>query len=675
MVTKLLPYIEATTRVSSSVVKRHSRNNITPHAATNSTSISGPSLDGVKGAASELPAMGALKNLTIAVTGTFDHEYSQLKKWIEANGGRYSPGVRKGITHLIAGKDAWKAASDAVQAAVKIGAFVVTYDWLEDSLHTGRKLAEKKYTWEYKWKEKRAIREMEKTGLLADAKKFNDGCKEAKKATGTGTSKSRPRLVVRKPRQSKSFFFSDVVNVPFVSAADDLKRKREEREAAKAKRAEEQAAKETENRATPASPSATQSFTSHAEAASSPLSTSSNALSTTSFQPAFPVPGEQAKKPSLKDLYHYYLDTTGFEYKVVLTRCNLRLNEISRYRLSILESHTKPHVYCTFVEYFPPGGAGTTTRSGEACIQALFDFNATFHETTTPSLDDSKPLLKNDDATHFPGPFQQQPTSSHPEAARLLSVLLPTTPSTTAPYKSLLAPMNSPFACAWRAFRHAFRDLTLLAWEERFDISKTLYKARARALNIEPFVYVRPAQGMPLGLRVQQDGLFQNPALPMRDKSGAVITAPSSSTVLVSRTGDDGGYTYNAFALPALAHPLGDGLVGRALLKDAAAAEERAKEIRRRAEEAEDKQMRALGLVCRKEKEKQGKPNFSRPLFNGVMGRPMVDAWGRCKSGGARGGGGAGGRGSKSGGGSAVKGGGIVKQEYRRPFPSERRGL
>src|SRR5690242_9841007 len=291
--------MKATTRVSSSVANRHFRTNISPHAAANSTAISCPFLDSVTGAASKLPAMGALKNLTIAVTGTFDHEYSQLKKWIEANGGRYSPGVRKGITHLITGKDAWKAASDAVQAAVKIGAFVVTYDWLEDSLHTGRKLAEKKYTWEYKWEERRAIREMEKIGLLADAKKFNDGCEEAKKATGTGTSKSQPRLVVRKPKQSKSFFFSDVINVPFVSAADDLKRKREEREAAKVKRAEEQVAKKTEqaktNRATPAASSTTQSCTSNAEAASSPLSASSHALSTTSFQPALSVAGVQAK--------------------------------------------------------------------------------------------------------------------------------------------------------------------------------------------------------------------------------------------------------------------------------------------------------------------------------------------------------------------------------------------
>ncbi|KAJ4983776.1 hypothetical protein SVAN01_10754 [Stagonosporopsis vannaccii] len=606
--------------------------------------------------------MGTLKNLVVAVTGTFDHEHSQLKRWIEANGGRYSPSVRKGITHLITGKDAWKAASDAVQAAVAIGAFVVSYDWLEDSLHRGRKLAEKKYTWEYKWQERRTIRQMEKIGLLADTKKFNDGCEDAKRATSTGTLKSRTRVVVRKPKQSKSFFFGDVVNVAFVSAADDLKRKRDEREESKAKKAEEQAVKKANqamtDRAT-STPSATQSFTSNAEATLFSPPESLYALSTTSFQPAPPVPAAPAKKPSLKDLYHYYLDTTGFEYKTLLTRCNLRSNEITRYRLSILESHTKPHVYCTFVEYFPPRGAGTTTSSSEACIQAMFEFNATFADTDPPDLSSDAPSRAEDDAACLPLPQQLTP-SSHPEAARLQSILAPPGPSASLPYKSLIAPMNSPFAFAWRAFRNAFRDLTLLAWEERFDIRKTLYKARAAALSIEPFVYVRPKAGLPLGLRVQEEGLFQNPPLPSKDKTGAIVSLDRVTDRFTGPVqGDEDGYTYNAFALPSLAHPLGDGIIGRALLNDAAAAEKRVEEARQRNVEAEKKQMRALGLARRRET--QGKPNFSRPLFNGVTGRPMVDAWGRWKSGGSQGGVG-----------SAVRGGGVVKQRFRRPFPSER---
>ncbi|KAJ4331800.1 hypothetical protein N0V95_009811, partial [Ascochyta clinopodiicola] len=67
--------------------------------------------------------MGILTNLSIAVTGTLPASTPQLKKWIEANSGRYTPHVGKETTHLITGADAWKNATDAVQAAVQAGAF------------------------------------------------------------------------------------------------------------------------------------------------------------------------------------------------------------------------------------------------------------------------------------------------------------------------------------------------------------------------------------------------------------------------------------------------------------------------------------------------------------------------------------------------------------------------
>ncbi|KAF1924109.1 uncharacterized protein M421DRAFT_16948, partial [Didymella exigua CBS 183.55] len=398
--------------------------------------------------------MGTLKNLVIAVTGTFEHDVTKIKKWIDANGGRFSPTVHRGVTHLITGKDAWKQAWDTVQAANKLRVFVVTFEWLEDSLHRRRALAETQYTWEHIARQKKRDRQMTKLGPRMSTKQFNDGCEEIKKTMGLGTSKSRrPRVVARKPKKPTSILTADM-HVSFLSAADDLTRRREEREAAKAKKkAEEEAATK-------------QSSTSIVDNVSSPASANFHALRTTSFLHASPAPGVQAKIPALKDLYHYYLDTTGFEYKIVLTRCNLRANEITRYRLRILESHTKPHVYCTFIEYFPPS-VGNTAGSG---------------------------------------------IHTHPEADRLRALLAPpsaapTLPPATRAYKSLIVPMSSDFATAWRAFRHAFRDLTLLSCEERFDLSKTLYKTRAAHFSIEPFVYVRPKHGLPLGQRTQQIGL------------------------------------------------------------------------------------------------------------------------------------------------------------------------
>lgn len=611
--------------------------------------------------------MAVLKNLLIAVAGTLEHDATQIKKWIDANGGRYSPNVRRGVTHLITGKDAWKQSSDAVQAANKLGVFVVTFEWLEDSLHKRRRLAEKKYTWEYKTQKKKVEKRLKKMGDQADTKQFEDGCEEIKKVTGSGMSKSRrSRPVVRKPKKSTSVLTGDW-HTPFVSAADDLARRRKERDEATAKKkAEKEAAKQAEiaksDRA--AAPSMAPSSCSTADNLPSPASGSSHALSTTSFEPGSLACGAQAKKTSLKDLYHYYLDCTGFEYRAILTRCNLRVNEITRYRLSLLETHTKPHAYCTFIEYFPPS-AGNTTVSGDACVQALLDFDKTYHEGTAPGIDTYESMngSQEDDTDARPAALllPQQGIQHDPEAERLRALLAPRAASPVPlpadrPYKNLIAPQASDFATAWRAFRHAFRDLTLLSWEERLDISKTLYKSRATHFAIEPFVYVRPKHGLPLGLRVQQAGLFQNQTLAPLSEDGSILAHPSPQT---QRENDD-GYAYNTFALPALSAPLGPGIIGQAIERDVKAARDAAEEAKRRADEAEEARLRKLGLARKAENRK--KPNYSRPLFNGINGRPTTDAWGQPK----RGEGGVGGLY-----GSGLVGGGVVKQ--KRPFPSERK--
>lgn len=593
--------------------------------------------------------MGALNNLVIAVTGTLEHDVSKIKKWVEANGGRYSPNIRRGVTHLITGKDAWKKATDTVQAANKLGIFVVNFEWLEDSLHRKRKLAEKQYTWENITQHKRRSRELKKLGPGATTVQFNEGCKEIMRGTGSGMSKSRrPRVVVRKPRKSTSVLTADM-HVPYVSAAEDLARRREERAAAKAKKEQKAAAKNTKDaktdRAASTAPSMAQSSTLTADNVFCPASASSHALSTTSFQPTPPSPSVPAKKPALKDLYHYYLDTTGFEFKIILARCNLHANEIARYRLSILESHTKPHVYCTFVEYFPPG-VGNTAGSSEACIQALLDFDKTFHENATPGEDIGASFNEEEDKTNAQLPLPQQSIDHHPEAERLRTLLRAPTaslsPSTTnQPFKALIAPMSSPFTTAWRTFRHTFRDLTLLSWEERFDISKALYKTRAAHFAIEPFVYMRPKLGLPTGLLAQHLGLFQNQTLAPVAEDGS-IAAPKACETREMKYNDD-NYVYNAFNLPALQTPLGSGIIGQAVSRDVKSAREAAAAAA----------AVHVSKSVQPQKIDRKKPNFSRPLFNGVNGRPTTDAWGRRKSGE----GGAGGVG-----GSGLFGGGVVRQ-------------
>ena len=54
------------------------------------------------------------------------------------------------------------------------------------------------------------------------------------------------------------------------------------------------------------------------------------------------------------DLYHIYVDSTGFEYDVTLTRIDLANNRNERYHLRLYESHTQPHTYCTHIRLSKP---------------------------------------------------------------------------------------------------------------------------------------------------------------------------------------------------------------------------------------------------------------------------------------------------------------------------------
>ena len=50
-----------------------------------------------------------------------------------------------------------------------MGAFIVSYDWLEDSLQAKRKLAENKYTWARISAEKKKSRERKKVAKAYDS--------------------------------------------------------------------------------------------------------------------------------------------------------------------------------------------------------------------------------------------------------------------------------------------------------------------------------------------------------------------------------------------------------------------------------------------------------------------------------------------------------------------------
>ncbi|KAF2851840.1 BRCT domain-containing protein, partial [Plenodomus tracheiphilus IPT5] len=115
--------------------------------------------------------MAILSKLVLATAGTLPHDTSQIKKWIEVNGGTYTSTATKHTTHLIASKEAYKKPHPAVQRASDLGIRIVSFDWFDDSLQARRKLSEKKYTWESLRKEKRKRKEVKRLGELSDGKK------------------------------------------------------------------------------------------------------------------------------------------------------------------------------------------------------------------------------------------------------------------------------------------------------------------------------------------------------------------------------------------------------------------------------------------------------------------------------------------------------------------------
>ncbi|KAH7092097.1 hypothetical protein FB567DRAFT_576561 [Paraphoma chrysanthemicola] len=541
--------------------------------------------------------MGILSRLVIATTGALPAESNNIKKWVEANGGKWAPKVVENVTHLIASKEAWTRVTDPVMKAAELNIHIVSYDWLEDSLQGKRKLAEKKYTWEVIKKDKKRKRQLKKLGKLAD-----------------GTSVKLPRE--RKPKKSKSFFFAEQINTPFVSAKDDLLRRRAEREA---KEAADKAAK-AEKAAKKSSGSAdvpieieddTPDPNSSALLPTPPSSVSPARLASKTASPApsesasnTPTPAEpQAKTISLKDRYHYYLDSTGFEYKVTLARANPALNNITRYQLSILENHTTPHTYCTLVQYAPPGGVPESTTSTPKS-------GNTYASMRNPLLN----FLKQPDPTPATQPSTSTPNQ---EATRLRTLITPAPVANGKPYKTLICPLDSPFAPAWRAFRHAFRDLTLLSWEERFDTAKTLQKVRAKALGVEPYTYSRPMEGMPVGLRVQEAGLYQ---AGVGSGEGLELVVPGDAET---------GYTRNEFSLPGVDEVLGTGLVGAAIKRDEDKIRAKEREEERKVQRVMDEEKKRV-----KEEKKRARRGFNKPLFNFQTGRAEPGAWERNMRGG-----------------------------------------
>ncbi|KAF2102650.1 hypothetical protein NA57DRAFT_71639 [Rhizodiscina lignyota] len=279
-----------------------------------------------------------LKNYIIAATGDFGQarSHDNLRRWVEANGGKWASTVTKLVTHLIVSKDHWKRQVAAVRAALRIKQCkIVCYDWLEDSLQNKGRKREGPYLWKNKEKESAKLRaarqESVRRILKKDVRAFENGCENAKSDLMSGLLTPSPSASSKSTSSSPQ------------SAVANLARLRAQRT---------EAVRDT--------------FSGHHRSstpASSPPAVSASedvALQVPPFE-GLPMGEKRSKRgaPAKKaadewariDNHHIYRDDTGFDHDVTLVRTDVANNTNERFSIRLYESHTVPHTYATATRY------------------------------------------------------------------------------------------------------------------------------------------------------------------------------------------------------------------------------------------------------------------------------------------------------------------------------------
>ena len=150
------------------------------------------------------------KDKVISVSGDFggNRRPDQLRGWITQAGGEYKTTLVSSTTHLVVSEANWKKQGNAVQEALaRKEVKVVTYDWLEDSLLSGRKKSEGQYQWDKIHKD--VIKKRKQKEKL-EAKQKKQAEKQAEKKSGNLTVEAL---------KSHTAFYADSQEKPAVKSA------------------------------------------------------------------------------------------------------------------------------------------------------------------------------------------------------------------------------------------------------------------------------------------------------------------------------------------------------------------------------------------------------------------------------------------------------------------------
>ncbi|TKA75357.1 hypothetical protein B0A49_03328 [Cryomyces minteri] len=255
-----------------------------------------------------------LKKDKIAISGDFGSARTSdaIKRWIELNGGTYTTSVTSDTTHLICSKAHWGKQVAAVKKALSHKDIkVVSYDWLEDTLHSRSHKRETAYLWKVLDRtalKKRAAKERaERSTLKREGKAAGRGgiLGEALKVhveeLGVDDRRAGKVRVKRGPKKN--------VEVGMMAEeAPDVRR-----------------------------------FEKGCKAAANDI---------------------------LSDNYHIYTDETGFEYAITVTKIDVARNRNERHHLKLYESNSLPPTYSTHVLSSSPVST-TTAPTSSISIPAI----------------------------------------------------------------------------------------------------------------------------------------------------------------------------------------------------------------------------------------------------------------------------------------------------------------
>ncbi|KAF2084620.1 hypothetical protein K490DRAFT_68554 [Saccharata proteae CBS 121410] len=270
----------------------------------------------------------AFAGFTIAVAGSFGagREPGAIKKWVEGAGGDFTQSITSETTHLICAEEHLKKSNKLVQEAIKHDVYIVSFDWLEDSLASRSHKREKPYLLnkansksraKAKAKPKQRAERKAKQRKTAKrlVKEFDAGCRGAKEDLNSGRSTPVPRA----------------------------------RSMSSASEAEEQA---QQKKATP--PSTARAALAQLRAAK--VAKDAARLAEDKAKEAAIARADLELPANSAENHHFYRDESGFVYNITLSRVNPAQNTNERYQLRIYESNANPHTYAMHVRYFDNTG-------------------------------------------------------------------------------------------------------------------------------------------------------------------------------------------------------------------------------------------------------------------------------------------------------------------------------